>query len=433
MIITRKIEIFICEDDKDLRKAYYQKLYDNRHTAVHAANYGMSQLFAFDNKLMSLTPESRKTIEFVGAKGNKCSRRNSLYTVISEMFKGKADMGMLTCLCNTIQKAYAEDKKVDPKNGKRGFFDKSLRSYKENLPMSFAADRFAHLRFTECTNKEGNKYDGCFFSLMNIPFQMYFGRDRSGNRVVIKRILQQLRYDEQQSGIEHPLLPGEKNIEPENTGYKMCISSIAFEKHVDRITGKKKEKLFLYLCLDIPKTLAKVDKDKAIYAYLGIANPIVYSCNVKAENIFDAEVQFFKIGSKEEFIYRRQQIQAAVRRCQINNKYTKGGRGRKRKCQAIERYHEKEKNYVETKLHTYSRELVNAAISNGCGTIYLVNQPEREKKAKEDNQKGEPLVLRNWSYFSLKQKIQYKAEMVGIKMEMLGKESPDDDDSDDEL
>lgn len=30
MIITRKIEVFICEDDKDLRKSYYEKLYRNR-------------------------------------------------------------------------------------------------------------------------------------------------------------------------------------------------------------------------------------------------------------------------------------------------------------------------------------------------------------------------------------------------------------------
>ena len=433
MIITRKIEIFICEDNLDLRKAYYQKLYDNRNAAVYAANYGMSHLFTLDNKMKYLTSESREKIEFVGVKGNKGSRRNALYVIISELFKGKAYMPMLCNVCELVQKAYAVDKKFDPANGKRGFWDKSLRSYKENMPMPFKANHFLNLRFTECTSQKGKKYDGGFFTLIGVPFQMCFGRDHSGNRIIVERILQQMRYDEKQKGIKHQLLPGEKEIEPSATGYKMCMSSIAFEKHVDRITGKKKEKLFLYLCIDIPKKLAKVDKDKALYAYLGIANPIVYSCNVKAENIYASGVKFFEIGSKEEFLYRRIQIQEAVRRCKINNKYTKGGRGRKRKCQAIERYHELEKNYVEAKLHFYSRQLVNAAIAHGCGTIYLVNQPKREKKAKEDNQKGEPLVLRNWSYFSLKSKIDYKAKMVGIKMEMLGKESSDEEGCVDEL
>lgn len=45
-----------------------------------------------------------------------------------------------------------------------------------------------------------------------------------------------------------------------------------------------------------------------------------------------------------------------------------------------------------------------------------MNQTSREEKAKEDNNNGDPLVLRNWSYFGLKQKIEYKAKMYGIKI-----------------
>ena len=87
-----------------------------------------------------------------------------------------------------------------------------------------------------------------------------------------------------------------------------------------------------------------------------------------------------------------------------------------RKLQAINRFMEKEKNYVHTRLHTYSRELVNRALENKCATIILVDQEPREKKAKEDNVKGDPLVLRNWSYFGLKTMIYYKAKMYGIKV-----------------
>ena len=40
----------------------------------------------------------------------------------------------------------------------------------------------------------------------------------------------------------------------------------------------------------------------------------------------------------------------------------------------------------------------------------------REEKAKEDNAKGEPFVLRNWSYYGLKTKIEYKAKQYGISL-----------------
>lgn len=94
-----------------------------------------------------------------------------------------------------------------------------------------------------------------------------------------------------------------------------------------------------------------------------------------------------------------------------------GGKGRKKKCQAIDRWHEKEKNYVTTKLHTYSRMLVDMAVKHRRGKIVLVDQKRREDEAKEQNKNGEPFVLRNWSYYGLKDKIAYKCKMVGIKLE----------------
>ena len=64
----------------------------------------------------------------------------------------------------------------------------------------------------------------------------------------------------------------------------------------------------------------------------------------------------------------------------------------------------------------YSRMLVDMAIKNKCGQIVLLNQKEREDKAKEDNMNGDNFVLRNWGYYGLKDKISYKCKMVGIEM-----------------
>ena len=250
------------------------------------------------------------------------------------------------------------------------------------MPIPFKAERFLNLRFAEYENGEGEKNTGCFFTLMGIPFQMRFGRDRSGNRLIVERVIS-----------------GE---------YKMCTSSI-------KVDGKK---TFLLLCVDIPKKEVKINPEKKLFAFLGVMNPVICTCDIRAYKVYDSGYKWFEIGTKEEFNYRRRQIQEAVRRCQINNRYTTGGKGRKKKCQAIERWHEKENNYVDTKLHTYSRMLVDLAIKHECGQIILMNQIHREDEAKEDNKNGEPFVLRNWTYYGFKEKIEYKCKMVGITLKV---------------
>lgn len=375
MIITRKIEVFICESDKDLRRSYYDKLYDIRNIAQKAANAATSHLFMLDNKIPYLDEASRETIQFVGTKGTPASRQNTAYCVMSNLFKESMPgiMDMLSNLSQYVTKNYNEDRK-------KGIYKRSLRSYRDTLPIPYQRKSFRDLRFAEYENGEGKKSEGCFFSLAGIPFQMRFGRDRSGNRLIVERVI--------------------------NGEYKMCTSSI-------QINGNK---CFLLLCVDIPKKEVKLDEDKTLFAFLGVLNPIICTCDVRATKEYDSGYKWFEIGTKEEFHYRRRQIQEAVRRCQINNRYSIGGKGRKKKCKAIDRYHDKEKNYIDTKLHTYSRMLVDLAVKHRCGKIVLMRETHREGEAKQQNQEGDALVLRNWSYYGLKEKIEYKCKMHGIKI-----------------
>ncbi|MDD6017176.1 MAG: hypothetical protein PUC18_13045 [Prevotellaceae bacterium] len=384
MVITRKIEVFVPEDDKDQRKAYYDKLYANRDIAVKVANMAASHLFALDNTMPYLSPEDKDLVQFLGVKGDKATKQNAPYVVASEHFKGQADMGMVSAVLQNVQKMYADDKKHG------GSWKKSLRSYKSNMPVPFQAKRFLDLRFASYTNKNGEQREGCFFSLMGVPFQMRFGRDRSGNKLMVERIIS-----------------GE---------YKMCTSSLQFD-------GKK---IFLMLCMDIPKKEVKLDVKKILFAYLDVDVPVRCTTDVKAAKDYDSGMKWFAIGTKEEFLYRRRQIQEMVRRCQINNRYSTGGKGRKKKCKALDHWHKKEDNYVDTKLHMYSKMLVDMAIKYRCGNIRLLNQKAREEKAKAENQNGEPFLLRNWSYYGFKDKINYKCKMVGIKME-VDKESEEEE------
>lgn len=389
MVITRKIEIFICESDKDTKRVHFKKLYDTRNAARKAANMVSSHLFMLDNSLPYLSKEDRETLTFLGATGEKATKRNAPYVVLSSEFKGKISMGMLSNVAQNVSKSYQSDIK-ELYSGRR-----SLRSYRSNIPIPFQKKAFINLRSEDYQNKEGKTKNGVFFSVSGIPFQIKFGRDRSGNRCVIDRVI---------SG-----------------DYKMCTSSIQIDD--------KKNKTYLLLCVDIPKKKTTLVKGKTMYAFLGVINPI--TCTTQAYNPYTDYKKGYKvwgIGTAEEFFHGRRQIQESLHRAQKAAKYNKGGKGRKRKLQSIDRFELREKNYVETKLHTYSRELVNMAVKHECDTIYLMLQHEREeavrnvigKKDAELSKKdlAEKMVLRNWSYYGLKDKIKYKAAFHGITMKM---------------
>ena len=117
------------------------------------------------------------------------------------------------------------------------------------------------------------------------------------------------------------------------------------------------------------------------------------------------------IGTKEEYLHRRTQIQAALRRVQTNAKFNVGGKGRKRKMQPIEHFQKAEKNYIDTKVHEYSRRLVDLAIKNECGTIVLCDHKNLSEEIKENE-----FLLRNWTYHGLVDKIWYKCNRYGISL-----------------
>lgn len=75
------------------------------------------------------------------------------------------------------------------------------------------------------------------------------------------------------------------------------------------------------------------------------------------------------------------------------------------------RFKDKERNYVNQRLHVYSRELIDFYVKHKAGTLILVDQEKKIEIAKE-----EAFVLRNWNYYDLVTKIKYKAEKAGIEL-----------------
>lgn len=355
MIITRKIQIYVAEEDKELKKNYIATVYNWRNLVRKGANMVIAHKFVQDNMREFIYLKEEMTDKFyvkdMIREGKGMSEQNTTYRVLSDMLKGDVPSDILATLNQSLAKTYKETKK-DIAMGKA-----SLRSYKNNIPIPFSAKAIRGLQW----DTEDKRF---YFGLFGIPFAMNLGRDRSFNKPIIERVLAE--------------------------DYKLCSSSIMIDD--------TRKRMYLLMCIDIPQQEHKLKEDKIMYADLGIETPIVCECEGKT----------IEIGSKEEYLYRRLQIQEGLKRLQKACKYNQGS-GRKRKTQAVERYKEKESNYVETKLHQYSRALINCAIKAECATIVLRGQKTKEAEAKEED-----FLLRNWGYFGLNLKIEYKAKLAGI-------------------
>lgn len=180
-----------------------------------------------------------------------------------------------------------------------------------------------------------------------------------------------------------------------NKEYKVGQSSLQFDRN---------NNLILNLNLDIPdKVKAEVVKDRVLGVDLGIKYP-AYMC------LNDDTYKREHIGSIDDFLRIREQMQDRRRKLQHDLKFIKGGKGRKKKTQALDRLRDKEKNFATTYNHMISKNVVEFAKKNQCEYINM------EKLTKDGfNNK----ILRNWSYYQLQQYIEYKAEREGIQVRYI--------------
>ncbi len=366
--ITRKIRIYVDEDNKELRKQYYDRLFQWLYICRTAANITASHFFSQDNikdffyfdeaiqiKLKDMVRDEDGVLH--------CSRENTVYQVLSQHFKGQAPMDMLSRVGQYVWKNY----KAELKDYYKG--ERSLRNYKKsNAPIPVNKK---HLMMQPADDQHNFCFELYKEPQFRIPFKTMLGRDRSNNNYIIKQVI-----------------AGE---------YQILDSQIKVLKD----DNDKYTKWFLYLTLKIPDTRLQAKEGLKVTAELDIEIPIKAQCGKRYDNI----------GTKDEFLYQRLQIQKKLQSLQKSLRYASGGNGRKSKLQAIERFTEKERNYVVTKMHMYSKVLVNFAVNMRAEEIVLINQKQKEEEAKE-----KIFLLRNWSYHGLKQMIEYKAARVGIKL-----------------
>jgi IS605 OrfB family transposase len=355
IILTRRIQLLVNSKDKEVIKESYQKLYDWRYACFRAANYIFTHLYLQEQIKDLFYLEEDIRVKLVDRAKNesgifKLSRMGTIYQVLSKNFKGEVPMAILSNL-NTVLFKNFNNERLSYLKGER-----TLRNYKREIPIPFAGKEVRNWQVTE----DERNYT-C--TLFGIPFRTYLGRDFSDKKVLLDKMM---------AGV----IP-------------FCSGSIQL----------KDNKIFLLAAFRLEKEKHSLNDSVIAEASLSIDYPVTVTIGKSHYNI----------GSKDEFLYRRLAIQAAKRRVAKAVSYNRGGKGRGKKLKALDRFAEVEKNYVTNRLHLYSRKLIDICTRHGAGTLILAGQQDKQEAAKEDG-----FLLRNWSYYELKEKISYKARKAGI-------------------
>ena len=142
----------------------------------------------------------------------------------------------------------------------------------------------------------------------------------------------------------------------------------------------------------------ELDENTVVGVDLGIKIPAVCALN---NNPYARSY----IGSAEDFIRVKTQLQAQKRRLSIALKNTSGGHGRKKKLKPLDQFNKRELHFTESYCHKVSREVVDFAVKHRAKYINVENLTGYDTS---------DFVLRNWNYYRLQNYITYKAAKYGI-------------------
>lgn len=196
-----------------------------------------------------------------------------------------------------------------------------------------------------------------------IKFSLFFGKDRSNNRIIVDRII---------SG-EYSLC--DSNIQVKDNDFYLLL------------TYKQPDKEIQY-------------KDKVMGIDIGINRPVTYYIDGEKYTLPQIDIGLKIQHDRMRFYKHRKSLQEAL-------KYSKGGHGRKRKMESLNNLKEKEKNWSQTINHTITREVIRVAKQYNVGTIKMEDLTGITTNSKD-------YFLKSWAYYQLQTYIEYKAKEEGI-------------------
>lgn len=306
----------------------------------------------------------------------QCSKQNSTYQLVSKEFKQYIPSDILANLNQKIQENYNNNQK------KIGSGERALSTYKKGMEIPFSIRENKRLKLFI-------KEEGIYLKwFKEILFRLEFGKDASNNRCIVERLIES---DKQQK--------------------KKGEDYVANNSSIKLIKNGKNTRIFLLLSIDIPAKKQVLDKEVVLGVDLGIKCPLYLAIN-KNDNFK------MQIGDIEHFHNQRTMFQKRFKSLQ-KLMCTQGGHGRKKKLEPLEKLKEKERNWVHTQNHVYSREVIKQALKQNAGTIHMESLKDFGKD-KEGYVKDEyKYLLRYWSYYELQSMIEYKAKLEGIEVKYI--------------
>jgi IS605 OrfB family transposase len=373
MILTRKIQLFPIGDSEEINRVY-KYIRDGIFNQNKAMNQYMSALYIAS--IQEVSKEDRKEL-------------NGLYTRISTSKKGSAydtsiefpkGLPTTSSLGQKVKQDFAKSCKDGLLYGKV-----SLPTYRKDNPLLVHVD-WVRLRSTNPHNDFGiyHSYKSHMEFLDNLYSKDLEIFIKFANGITFKMILGNPHKS-------HGLRSELKEIFEEN--YKVCSSSI-------QIDGKK---IILNMSMEVPKKEVELDENTVVGVDLGVAIPAVCALN---NNDYIRQ----SIGSKDDFLRVRTQLQSQRRRLQKALIASRGGHGRNKKLKALDNLRDRERNFVKTYNHYVSKSVVDFAVKNKAKYINL------EDLSGFDSSQ---FILRNWSFYELQQFITYKASRYGIEVRKI--------------
>lgn len=178
--------------------------------------------------------------------------------------------------------------------------------------------------------------------------------------------------------------------------YKISASKLIYDK-------KNRIKWCLNLCYGFTNdNQEQLDKDKILGVDLGVAKALVASVYGEYDRlaIDGGEIEHIRRTTEK----RKKSLLKASVICGDGRK----GHGYNTRVKPVLDINDKIARCRDTVNHKYSRALIDYAVKNGCGTIQLEDLTGVTEKANN--------FLKNWSYYDLQTKIEYKAKEKGIEV-----------------
>ena len=163
---------------------------------------------------------------------------------------------------------------------------------------------------------------------------------------------------------------------------------------------QKKKMWFINLCYGFENTnTVELDKDRVLGVNLSMTHPVTAS-------VFGEYGRLIIDGGELDHIRKTTEARRISLLLQSKNcGEGRIGHGYKKRVQPTEKIGDKIKRSRDTLNHKYSKALIDFAVRKNCGTIQM---EELTGIAKDK------VFLKDWPYYDLQQKIEYKAKEQGI-------------------